>query len=32
MKNDQPIPDERLAALNAFTKVMFETRDHAHPA
>jgi len=26
IRNDQPIPDERLAALSAFTKVMFETR------
>ncbi|EPC01139.1 hypothetical protein L861_11230 [Litchfieldella anticariensis FP35 = DSM 16096] len=26
LRNDQPIPDERLAALSAFTRVMFETR------
>jgi len=26
IRNDQPIPDARLAALAAFTKVMFETR------
>lgn len=26
IRNDQPVPDERLAALNAFTRVMFETR------
>jgi len=26
IRNDRPIPDERLAALSAFTKVMFETR------
>lgn len=26
IRNGQPIPDERLAALAAFTKVMFETR------
>jgi uncharacterized peroxidase-related enzyme len=26
IRNDQPIPDTRLAALNTFTKVMFETR------
>ncbi len=26
IRNDQPIPDERLAALSEFTKVMFDTR------
>lgn len=26
IRNDQPIPDERLAALSEFTRVMFETR------
>lgn len=26
LRSDKPIPDDRLAALNAFTKVMFETR------
>ncbi|MDX1466141.1 MAG: carboxymuconolactone decarboxylase family protein [Halomonas sp.] len=26
IRHDRPIPDERLAALAAFTKVMFETR------
>lgn len=26
IRHDRPIPDERLAALSAFTRVMFETR------
>lgn len=26
IRTDQPIPDQRLAALSAFTRVMFETR------
>ena len=26
IRNDQPIPDERLAALSEFTRVMFDTR------